>query len=138
MKHPGGPLTVRAEGLEERRTVALGDAGEDRQVQLECTLACMEDPAEVMADLSCDVLDRYFAHQVQIDLGSDLGQAAGQDLRPLVREWSARSFDSVVSEKLASLPSSRTAAWEKRRLITHAWMFALSRMATAASMPLPR
>ena len=85
VEHSGRPLAVRAEGLEERRTVALGDAGEDRQVQLECALACMEDPAEVMADLSCDILDRYFAHQVQIDLGPDLGQAGCQDLRPLVR-----------------------------------------------------
>ena len=84
MEHSGRPLAVSTESLEERRTVTLGDAGEDGEVQLECALACVEHPIEVMAHRSSDLLDGDFGHEIQVDLGTDLGQAWRQDLRTLI------------------------------------------------------
>jgi hypothetical protein len=44
----------------------------------------VEDATEVVAHLAGDVFDGYFAHQVHVDFGPDLGQARRQDLRALI------------------------------------------------------
>ena len=54
-------------------------------MQLECTLPGVEYPSEVMAHLARDFFDGYLGHQVEIDLGTDLGQARRQNLGALVR-----------------------------------------------------
>jgi hypothetical protein len=79
-KTPGRPLAVGAKRLEERRTVTGRDTGEDGQMQLQGALPRVEYPPEMMAHLASDVLDGNVGHQVEVDLGTDLGQPRRQDL----------------------------------------------------------
>ena len=46
--------------------------------------ACVEHPIEMMAHRSSDFFHGDFGHQIQVDLGTDRGQAWRQDLRPFI------------------------------------------------------
>ena len=78
-------------------------------MQLERTLAGVEDPPEVMAYRARDLFDADFGHQVQVDLGTDLGQVAVPGSALAHRGSDPRDHPTAVaSAKLASLVRSRT------------------------------
>ena len=134
---PVGRLAVGAEGLEERRTVTRGHPGEDGQVKLQCAFPGVEYPSEVMAHHARDLFNGDLGHQVEVDLGTDLGQPRRQNLGALVRGVIRKIVRQRRVGEVCQAADITQRLVSKRLLITQAWMFALSRIATAASTPLP-
>ena len=77
-------------------------------MQLRCTFSGVEYPPEVMAHLASDIFDGNVGHQVEVDLGTDLGQARRQDLCTLIGGVVREIVRQRCVGKLASLVRSRT------------------------------
>ena len=101
VERPGRPVCVRTQRVEERGPVAVRDAVQDGQVQLEQSLPGVEHPAEVRAQAAGHLFDRDLGHQVDVELGPDRGELVGQDLgaflwRALVEPLADRRVDELV------------------------------------------
>ena len=138
MEHPGRAVAVVPQRLEERRRYRAATPGQDAQVQLQRAFLGVEDPAEVMAEVPGDVLDRDLRHQVQVELGPQPGQPPGQDLGALSAAAGPPGRGDTGCRRNRrgwTGPARRPGA--NRRRMTLACRFAFSRAAMTASSALP-
>ena len=74
VEHSGGPVAIPLERAEERSALPGGHPLQNAQVKFEEPLSGVEDPSDMLAEPAGDVLHLDFSHQIQIQLGTQLGQ----------------------------------------------------------------
>jgi hypothetical protein len=67
-------VAVLLERTEEGGAVPGGHSLQDAQVQFQDALPCVEDAAEIFTQPAGDVLYLDLCHQVEVQLGAQLGQ----------------------------------------------------------------
>ena len=73
-KTPVGCRAYWRKALKNGASIARVDAAQDAEMKFEVILLPIEDPAEGMADVAGDGLDRDIGHQVEIDLRAAAGR----------------------------------------------------------------